>query len=117
MAITHFIRRNAARAVAFACVASMMAGCDRTSDVFVAECQKVTHASSSDCSCAASKVKEIIGPEKWKVAGELMSGDRDKAEMTMVKEGVGGMLGFVTQWTVALGVAERQCNVRGLSRM
>lgn len=100
-----------------ATAAVWLAGCDKTSDDFISQCQRVTGASTADCSCAASKAKEILGPAKWKVAGDLLSGDRAKAETTIAKEGLGGMFGFLGQWASALGVAERQCGVRGLTRM
>lgn len=110
-------RRRALSGASVVCMSFLLLSCDRVKDDFVSECQKVTNASSADCSCSASKVKEILGPERWKVAGDLLSGDRQKAEMTMAKEGLGGMFGFLGQWSMALGTAERQCGVRGLSRM
>lgn len=110
-------RRLAATCISMTLVGLTSSGCDKISDDFVSQCQRVTGASTSDCSCAAGKVKEALGPDKWRVAGELMSGDRAKAEMTMAKEGLGGMFGFLGQWGTALGIAERQCGVRGLARM
>jgi len=110
-------RRLATTCLSMALVGLLIGGCDKISDDFVGQCRRTTGASTSDCSCAASKVKETLGPEKWRVAGDLLSGDRAKAEITMAKEGLGGMFGFLGQWGMALGIAERQCGVRGLFRM
>ncbi len=94
-----------------------LSGCDQVKDTFVTKCQAVTRASSSDCECAAGKVKEIMGDEGWQIAGYVLAGDRTRAETELAKKGLGGMFGFIGQWSMAMGVAEQQCKVRGLSRM
>ncbi len=95
----------------------VLSGCDQVKDTFVTKCQAVTGASSSDCGCAAGKVKEIMGDEGWQIAGYVLAGDRARAETELAKKGLGGMFGFIGQWSMAMGVAEQQCKVRGLSRM
>lgn len=94
-----------------------LSACDSVKNDFVSKCRAVTGASSSDCDCAAGKVKEVLGSEGWSIAGYILKGDRARAETELAKKGLGGLFGFIGQWSMAMGVAEQQCRVRGLSRM
>jgi hypothetical protein len=49
--------------------------------------------------------------------GMNMLGDTDAAEIEAAKLGVGGMFGILSHWASAIGVAESQCSISGLSRM
>jgi hypothetical protein len=95
-----------------------LASCsDKYEDVFISECTRATGASSSDCGCAAGKVKEIMSDKEWQIMGMNMLGDTDAAEIEAAKLGVGGMFGILSHWASAIGVAESQCSISGLSRM
>ncbi|RST87607.1 hypothetical protein EJC49_04465 [Aquibium carbonis] len=112
----YMVKRGLVLTLAILSVA-MLSGCDRYKDAFVSRCQQVTGQSSSDCSCAAGKVKEILDNREWSIFGLVLSGESKAAETEAAKLGFGGMFGLMSKWASALSVAERQCSVRGLSRM
>ncbi len=95
----------------------ILSGCDEHRDAFVSKCQSTTGASSSDCKCAADKVKEIMGDQNWKIMGLTLAGNEEAAEVEAAKLGIGGMFSLMSKWGSAISVAERQCSISGLQRM
>jgi hypothetical protein len=92
-------------------------GADPAHNAFVNRCMVVSGATAPDCSCASGVVRETMGPERWRVLGYFLQGDRARAEAEMVKAGIVESFSLMSRSARGFALAEQQCRVRRLREM
>lgn len=89
---------------------------DETTRAFVAGCQSRTRGDADACRCAATQVKDSMGPERWRAVGYALSGQKGKLDQEIAKLGFSGSIMLAAQYSEAIDRSERLCRIPGLGR-